>query len=81
MSARSRASLLAARTRVRISRIAATTEKPSSASAVASTAISWRLRSSKVEIALEQRQIAGTGPARPAAVPASAKRDQAVARQ
>ena len=50
MSARSRASLLAARTRVRISRIAATTEKPSSASAVVSTAISWRLRSKKVEI-------------------------------
>jgi hypothetical protein len=45
LSARSRASLPAARSRVRISRIAATTEKPSSANAVASTAISWRLKS------------------------------------
>ena len=38
ISARSRASLLVARTRVRINRNAATTVKPSSASAVASTA-------------------------------------------
>ena len=50
MSERSRVSLFTARTRARISRIAATTEKPSSASAVASTAISWRLRPKKVEI-------------------------------
>ena len=47
ISERSRASFLAARSRVRISRIAATTEKPSSASAVVSTANSWRLSSNK----------------------------------
>src|SRR3954447_4481960 len=47
-SERSPASLWAARPRVRISRIAATTEKPSTASAVASTATSWRLRSKKL---------------------------------
>jgi hypothetical protein len=40
MSERSRTSLLAERTRARISRIAAITEKPSNASAVASTATS-----------------------------------------
>ena len=80
MSERSRASLLAARTRVRISRIAATTEKPSSASAVVSTAISWRLRSKKVEIAAGQRQIAGIGRC-DRGQRGGAKGDQAVARQ
>src|ERR1700733_1142378 len=50
MSERSRASLEAERTRARIKRIAAITEKPSNANAVASTAISWRLNPKKVEI-------------------------------
>ena len=47
--ARSPVSFLAVRTRVRISRIAATTVKPSRASAVASTASSCRLKSSNIE--------------------------------
>src|ERR1700682_2916557 len=60
MSEHSRASCLAARTLVRIKRIAATTEKPSNASAVVRTAISWRLKSKKVEISCRR----GNSPAR-----------------
>ncbi len=50
-----------ARTRVRINRIAATTEKPSSASAVVSTANSWWFSSSRFEILLQERQFVGMG--------------------
>src|SRR4051812_40063487 len=50
ISARSRVSSRTARSRVRISKIAATTEKPTNASAVVNTANSWWLRSSQAEI-------------------------------
>src|ERR1700737_4361829 len=50
MSARSFASVRVARTRLCINRIDATTEKPSRARAVVSTATSWRLKSSSDEI-------------------------------
>ncbi len=51
ISVRRRASFRAARTRCRISRIAATTEKPSNAKAVVSAAISWWFISKKVVMA------------------------------
>ena len=55
VGAQSQSRFARARSRVRINRIAATTEKPSSASAVASTAISWRLRSKNAEIVCMER--------------------------
>ena len=83
MSERSRASILVARTRVRISRIAATTVKPSSASAVVRTANSWWFSSNRPEIWFSRVGSSARAAVDviPAARPVNAKRDQAVARQ
>src|SRR5258706_10065621 len=57
MSERSRVSLRAARIRVRINRMAETTEKPSTASAKVSAAISWRSSSSSVAHAFVSNEL------------------------
>src|SRR6202035_5279095 len=68
MAARSFVSVRAARTRLCINRIEATTEKPSRASAVVSTATSCRLKSSSDEIVrVNEGSAASAGVARVAA--------------
>jgi hypothetical protein len=57
--------------RVCIKRIAASTEKPSSASAVVSTATSWRLKSSRVESVSRKAASAAQAGVASGSVPAS----------
>src|ERR1700761_311747 len=80
MSARGFVSVRAARTRLCISRIDATTEKPSRASAVVSTATSWRLKSSSEEsVRVNEGSAARVGPAKETVRPNAVKLRRAAA--